>query len=385
DEAEIKGHRRTYVGAMPGKILLGLKMVKSANPVFMLDEIDKIGASYQGDPASALLEVLDPEQNEHFADHYLDLPFDLSTILFITTANTLDTVPRPLLDRMEVIRLSGYIEEEKFEIGKRYLLPKQLKKHGLTKDHVRISKKSFSYIINSYAREAGVRTLERSIEKICRKTAALVARNKDFDPEITVEMSRKYLGPEIFTDDFFEKGKKPGVVIGLAWTSFGGSVLFIESIAINEKGGLKLTGQLGDVMSESANIAYSYVKKVAHNFDVSKDYFENHSIHLHVPAGATPKDGPSAGITMATSILSIVRNKPIKRLVGMTGELTLTGHVLPIGGLKEKVIAAKRSKLKTILFPKENKKDLEEIPEYVRRGLEFYPVETMDEVINLVF
>lgn len=385
DEAEIKGHRRTYVGAMPGKILLGLKTVKSANPVFMLDEVDKIGASYQGDPASALLEVLDPEQNNSFVDHYLDLPYDLSTILFITTANTLDTVPRPLLDRMEVIRLAGYIEEEKYEIAKRYLLSKQIEKHGLKKDQVKISKKTFSYIINGYAREAGVRNLERHIEKICRKTASLVARKKKYDPTITVEKARDYLGPEIFADDVLEQVESPGVVTGLAWTSFGGSTLYVESIAIKEKGVLKLTGQLGDVMSESANIAYSYVKKIAHDFDVPEDYFDNHSIHLHVPAGATPKDGPSAGITMASSILSLVRNKSVKKYFGMTGELTLTGHVLPIGGLKEKVIAAKRSKLKNIIFPKENEKDLEEIPDHVRKGLEFHPVKNMDEVIGLLF
>ncbi|MDH5681876.1 MAG: endopeptidase La, partial [Spirochaetota bacterium] len=317
DEAEIKGHRRTYVGAMPGKILLGLKVVKSANPVFMLDEIDKIGMSYQGDPASALLEVLDPEQNTNFVDHYLDLPFDLSTILFITTANTLDSIPRPLLDRMEVIRLSGYIEEEKYEIGKRYLLPKQLKKHGLTKNHIKLSKKTYGFIINNYAREAGVRNLERYLEKICRKTASLVAREKEYDSDITPEKAREYLGPEIFTDDFFEKKQKPGVVTGLAWTAYGGSVLFIESIAIKGKSDLKLTGQLGDVMMESANIAYSYVKKTAVNHGVKEDFFENHSIHLHVPAGATPKDGPSAGITMATSMLSLSRDKPIKKLIGM--------------------------------------------------------------------
>ncbi len=385
DEAEIKGHRRTYVGAMPGKILQGLKVMKSANPVFMLDEIDKVGASFQGDPASALLEVLDPEQNIQFVDHYLDLPFDLSTILFITTANTLDTIPRPLLDRMEVIRLSGYIEEEKYEIAKRYLLPKQLNKHGLTKEHVKISKKTYSYIINGYAREAGVRSLERSIEKLCRKTASLVAQDMKYDSDCTTTKVREYLGPEIFTDDFFERGKISGVVTGLAWTQFGGSVLFIESIVINEKGSLKLTGQLGDVMAESANIAYSYVKKIAHNYSIPDDYFQKHSIHLHVPAGATPKDGPSAGITMATSILSLIRNKPIQKQTGMTGELTLIGNVLPIGGLKEKVIAAKRSKLKRILFPKANEKDLEEIPANVKKGLTFCPVSTMDEVIKYVF
>ncbi len=385
DEAEIKGHRRTYVGAMPGKILLGLKSIKSANPVFMLDEIDKIGASFQGDPASALLEVLDPEQNNHFVDHYLDLPFDLSTILFITTANTLDSIPRPLLDRMEVIRLSGYIEEEKYEIARRYLLPKQIKKHGIKNNHVKINKKTYSFIINSYAREAGVRTLERCIEKICRKKASLIAREKESEPEISIDMAKEYLGPEIFSDELFEKGNIPGVVTGLAWTAYGGSVLFIESISIKEKGALKLTGQLGDVMSESANIAYSYIKKVAHKHKIAKDYFENHTIHLHVPAGATPKDGPSAGITMATSILSLTTDKPIKKHIGMTGELTLTGHVLPIGGLKEKVIAAKRSKLKTIIFPKQNEKDLKEIPDHVRKGLTFHPVERVEEVFQLVF
>ncbi len=385
DEAEIKGHRRTYVGAMPGKILLGLKLVKTANPVFMLDEVDKIGISFQGDPASALLEVLDPEQNNRFVDHYLDLPFDLSKILFVTTANTLDTIPRPLLDRMEVIRLSGYIEEEKYEIGKRFLLPKQLIKHGLTKSQIKINKRSFSYIINNYAREAGVRGLERMIEKICRKTAYLIAKEKEHDPNITNEKAREFLGPEVFTDDFLEKRKKPGVVIGLAWTALGGSTLYIESISVKEKPGFKLTGQLGDVMTESANIAYSYVKKIAQQLSLEEGYFMNHFVHLHVPAGATPKDGPSAGITMATSILSLVTNRPVKKHLGMTGELTLTGNVLPIGGLKEKMIAAKRSKLKTIIFPKENTKDLDEIPDHIQKGITLHPVETMDEVIQISF
>lgn len=385
DEAEIKGHRRTYVGAMPGKILLGLKSVESANPVFMLDEIDKIGVSYQGDPASALLEVLDPEQNYNFVDHYLDLPFDLSTILFITTANTLDTIPRPLLDRMEVIRLSGYIEEEKYEIAKKYLLPKQLGKHGLDKNQIKIAKKTFSFIINNYAREAGVRNLERQIERICRKTASLVAREMEYEQDISNAKAREYLGSEIYSDELYEKGNTPGVVVGLAWTSFGGSVLYIESIALKEKGNFKLTGQLGDVMTESASIAYSYIKKIAAKFKIKEDYFKDKLIHLHVPAGATPKDGPSAGITMATSILSLAMDKPIKKAIGMTGELTLTGQVLPIGGLKEKVIAAKRNKLRTIIFPKQNEKDLGEIPENVKKGMTFHPVERFEDVAKLVF
>lgn len=386
DEAEIKGHRRTYVGAMPGKILQGIRFVESANPVFMLDEIDKIGISFQGDPASALLEVLDPEQNKEFVDHYLDLPFDLSEVLFLTTANTLDNIPQPLLDRMEVIRLSGYIEQEKYEIARRYLVPKQLERHGL-KDGLKFSKSVYLYIIQNYARESGVRSLERQIEKICRKTALLLLQEKPYPQNITQEWVQKYLGPEIFTDTVYQKQNQVGVATGLAWTSLGGSVLFIESIATSGKGELKLTGQLGSVMSESANIAYSYVKKLTQSSKSKHlgEYFDTHTIHLHVPAGATPKDGPSAGITMAVSMFSLLFNIPPKKGFGMTGELTLTGQVLPIGGLKEKIIASKRMKLKAILFPAENQKDLHEIDEPIKKGLELYSVQHFHEVQAILF
>lgn len=386
DEAEIKGHRRTYVGAMPGKIMQGIKICKTKNPVFMLDEIDKLGASYQGDPASALLEVLDPEQNSTFRDHYLDVPFDLSDVFFLTTANTLDTIPQVLQDRMEIIRLSGYITDEKYEIGRRYLLKKQIERHGLAKTAVKIDKKGYYEIIQKWAREAGVRNLERRIETICRKTATLVAR-KEKIPEgnLTYEKIRDYLGPERFLDDEKLKIDRPGLVNGLAWTAYGGATLVVESIAVvQEKGGnLKLTGQLGNVMTESVNIAFSYVQNLLKEDQDSKRFFNNNSIHVHVPAGATPKDGPSAGITMATSLYSLVTGMVVKPTVAMTGELTLTGRVFPIGGLKEKLIAAKRAGLKDIIYPKQNDKDMEEIPDHIKKGLKFYPVEEMDEVIKI--
>ncbi|MBN2402343.1 MAG: endopeptidase La [Spirochaetes bacterium] len=388
DEAEIKGHRRTYIGAMPGKIIQGLKITKSKNPVFMLDEIDKLGQSYQGDPASALLDVLDPEQNNEFRDHYLDLPFDLSDVFFITTANTLDTIPGVLVDRMEVIRLSGYVSEEKYQIAKRYLLPRQIEKHGLPKDSVKIDKNSFLYIINSWSREAGVRNLERQIEKICRKIASIAAKNgKVINNILDNKAIREFLGPEIFSDDELTKNTKPGLVTGLAWTSLGGDTLTIESIGIgSQKGGnLKLTGQLGEVMSESANIAYSYVQHMLCDNDKKCTYFNSNNIHLHVPAGATPKDGPSAGITMATSLYSLATGQIIRPGIAMTGELTLSGRVLPIGGIKEKLIAAKRAGLKEIIMPKDNEKSLSEIPAYIKKGLKFYFVKEIEEVIKVAF
>jgi ATP-dependent Lon protease len=385
DEAEIKGHRKTYVGAMPGKIILGIKITKAKNPVFMLDEIDKLGMSYQGDPASALLEVLDPEQNAEFRDHYLDLPFNLSDVFFITTANTLDTIPGALRDRMEIIRLSGYIMEEKFEIARRYLLPKQIERHGLAKDAVKIDKTGYLYIIAGWAREAGVRNLERQIETICRKTATIVARGKTSPKgNLKEETIREYLGPEIFSDDEKMKIDRPGIVNGLAWTSMGGATLTIESAAIAAKApGLKLTGQLGEVMSESANIAYSYVQHLLSNNEEGKKIFSENLVHLHVPAGATPKDGPSAGITMATSLYSLATGRLVKSLLAMTGELTLTGRVFPIGGLKEKMIAAKRAGIKEIIIPKMNVKDLAEIPGHVKKGIKIHPVEEMSQVIEI--
>ncbi len=386
DEAEIKGHRRTYVGAMPGKILQGLKIVKAKDPVFMIDEIDKLGASYQGDPSSALLEVLDPEQNVSFRDHYLDLPFDISNILFITTANTLDTIPRPLLDRMEVIRLSGYIEEEKIAIAKKYLIPKSLDRSGLLKKHVRYNKSALSAIATHYAREAGVRNFEKNLDKIHRKIARqLIMKEAETPVVLNAENIEEYLGQPTFRKEEVKKADSPGTALGLAWTNFGGDTLLIESVSNPGKEGFRLTGQMGNVMQESANIAYTYVRHIAGSFDIKQEYFDNNQIHLHIPEGATPKDGPSAGITMATSLLSLVRGKAIRKNVAMTGELSLVGKVLPIGGLKEKTIAARRNKVKTIIIPKANVKDLEEIPDHVKKGIEFKPVESMEEVIDIVF
>ena len=463
DEAEIKGHRRTYVGAMPGKIIQGLKIVKTKAPVFMIDEIDKMGQSYQGDPASALLEVLDPEQNVSFRDHYLDLPFDVSDILFILTANTLDSIPEPLLDRAEIITLSGYIDQEKMEIGKKYLLPKSLDKNGLKKGQVKYTKDAFHLIAESYAREAGVRNFEKNLDKIHRKYAAelisspevkeataalekeieqdmkvreafvkigqfveagvLVDNTEDKGAEkslkkylakentkegaevkaaraalkkalskplsITAADVEKYLGKHVFDEEVILKADKPGTAIGLAWTSMGGDTLLIEAVDMPSgagKDGLQLTGQLGDVMKESAAIAMSWVRMYALKHKLcNKEWFNTNFIHLHVPEGATPKDGPSAGITMATALMSLVRGKKIKPNLAMTGELSLTGKVLPIGGLKEKTVAAKRNKIKTIIIPKQNVRDLDDIPDIVKKDLKFCPVSTMEEVLSLVF
>ena len=388
DEAEIKGHRRTYIGAMPGKIIQGLKICKYRNPVFMLDEIDKLGQSFQGDPASALLEVLDPEQNIEFRDYYIDAPFNLSDVLFITTANTTDTIPQVLADRMEIIRLAGYIANEKYEIARRYLLPKQLEQHGLKKNSIRIDKKGFMYIINNYAREAGVRNLERQIEKICRKTATSFAKRRKIPTAIlNMKTLRDYLGTELYADDSLIKITRSGLAIGLAWTPYGGATLIVESIGITNKkgGGLKLTGQLGEVMSESANIAYSYVQHLLKDRDEAAKVFNNNIIHIHVPAGATPKDGPSAGITMATSLYSMATNKKIKPGLAMTGELTLTGRVFPVGGIKEKIIAAKKANMKEIILPRENRKDLDDIPNYIKKGMNFHLVDQVEEVITIAF
>jgi ATP-dependent Lon protease len=386
DEAEIKGHRRTYVGAMPGKIIQGLKIVKVRNPVFMIDEIDKLGVSFQGDPSSALLEVLDPEQNVAFRDHYLDLPFDISHILFIATANTVDTVPAPLLDRMEVIRLSGYIESEKMAIARRYLIPRSLERAGLPKGGVRYDAGALAAIADGYAREAGLRNYEKSLDRIHRK----VARRSLLD-EVKLPITLKktdlaeYLGKPLFFDDELVREMKPGMAIGLAWTPLGGAVLTIEAVANAGKEGFRLTGQLGEVMQESANIAYTWVRHMASRFEVPVAFWEKNSIHLHVPAGATPKDGPSAGITLASALLSLARRKALRRGIAMTGELSLVGRVLPIGGLKEKVIAARRNRLKTLIIPEGNRRDMEEISAHVREGLTFHLVSTMDEVIERVF
>lgn len=385
DEAEIKGHRRTYIGAMPGKAIQAMKSAGTANPVLMLDEIDKIGASFQGDPASALLEVLDPEQNGSFRDHYLDVPFDLSNVLFIATANQLDTIPAPLLDRMELIRLSGYILEEKLEIAKRYLIPKALKAHGLDKSQVSINKAALADIVDRYAREAGVRGLENRIKKIMRKAAMEFAEGREDKIQVTKKDIEKYLGKPIFAEEELISDN-PGVVTGLAWTSMGGATLQIEATAMKSKSkGFKQTGQLGKVMVESSEIAYSYVMGHLEKYKIPENYFDSHFIHLHVPAGATPKDGPSAGITMTTALLSMIKGKPVRKKLGMTGELSLTGTVLPIGGVKEKTIAARRAGLDTLIFPNENRKDYEDLPDYLREGIEVHFVKEYSDVYKIAF
>jgi len=385
DEAEIKGHRRTYIGAMPGKFVQAMKSAGTANPVLMLDEIDKIGASYQGDPASALLEVLDPEQNNSFRDHYLDVPYDLSNVLFIATANQLDTIPAALLDRMEVIRLSGYIKEEKVEIARRYLVPKALQGHGIPKGKVAIRRDALEKIIDDYAREAGVRNLENRIKKIMRKAAMEFAGGRESKITITQKEVESYLGKPVFTAEEFFEGV-PGVATGLAWTSMGGATLQIEATAVPSKNkGFKQTGQLGNVMVESSEIAYSFTMGHLKKYGSDADFFDRHFVHLHVPAGATPKDGPSAGITMTTALLSMVLNKPVRDRLGMTGELTLTGRVLPIGGVKEKTIAARRGGLKTLIFPEANRKDFEELPSYLQAGIEVHFATNYDEVFEIAF
>ncbi len=387
DEAEIKGHRRTYVGAMPGKIIQGLRIVKTKDPVFMIDEIDKLGASFQGDPSSALLEVLDPEQNVAFRDHYLDLPFDVSQILFITTANTSDSIPAPLLDRMETIRLSGYIEGEKIAIARRYLIPRSLERAGLSRGAVVYTQRALSAIARDYARESGLRNYEKSLDKIHRKVAKQSVLGEVKPPlRIDAKDLAGYLGKPVFAEDLEHlPALKPGMAVGLAWTQLGGATLTIEAVANPGKEGFKITGQMGEVMQESASIAYTWVRQAAGAWKVDAKFFESHQIHLHIPAGATPKDGPSAGITMAAALLSLATGRRIRANVAMTGELSLVGRVLPIGGLKEKTIAAKRNRIRDILIPRGNEKDLDEIPEHVRKGLRFHPVETMDEVVAKIF
>ena len=386
DEAEIKGHRRTYIGAMPGKFIQAIKTCKTANPVIMLDEIDKIGASFHGDPASALLEVLDPEQNRDFLDHYLDVRFDLSKIFFICTANQLDTIPGPLMDRMEVIQLPGYILEEKVEIGRRHLLPKQLKAHGLTARQVTISKSILAAIVDGYAREAGVRGLENCIKKILRKTVNRVIENPDQNVRIHKDELRDLLGKRYFSEDHAFKKPRVGVITGLAYTSMGGATLHIESVPIpTGQPGFKQTGQLGKVMVESSEIAYSYVRSLMKDSSDGVDFFKNNLVHLHVPAGATPKDGPSAGITMACALYSLVTNQAIRPNMAMTGELTLSGLVMPIGGVKEKMIASKRSKVQEVILPKENQEDFEMLPDHIREGITAHFVSTFEEVRRICF
>ena len=391
DEAEIKGHRRTYIGAMPGKIIQGLKITKSKSPVFMIDEIDKMGVSHNGDPAAALLEVLDPEQNVSFRDNYLDLPFDVSNVFFILTANSLDSIPGPLLDRAEIIQLSGYIDQEKIEIAKKYLIPKNLEKNGLKKNQVKYSKSAIIKIAQEYARESGVRNFEKCLDKIHRKLITEFLMNEDQTQEIlektiTIEENDlyKYLGKPVFDESEIKVASKPGTAIGLAWTSMGGDTLLIESTCFAGKGGLILTGQMGDVMKESSQIAFNWARKFVLDRGAKKSkWFDENIVHLHIPEGATPKDGPSAGITMATTFVSLFMHKKIKPHLAMTGELSLTGQVLPIGGLREKTVAAKRNKIKTIIIPKANQKDLEEIPENVKSGINFVPVSDVKEVLQI--
>lgn len=391
DEAEIKGHRRTYIGAMPGKMIQALKQTEAMNPVIMIDEVDKMGMSYQGDPASALLEVLDPEQNKDFMDHYLDVPTDLSNVLFIITANVLDSIPEPLKDRMEVLRLSGYIKEEKIEIAKKYLIPKNRKEMGLKATDVVINSPAISEIIEGYARESGVRNLEKNIKKILRKVAVQIVRETEKKQKlkkvtISKDTVKDYLGKPIFTEDRYYEKTPIGVCMGLAWTSMGGATLYVEaSKSKSDKLGMKLTGQAGDVMKESSQIAWSFLHTHIEKYVPGKAFFDKEEVHLHIPEGATPKDGPSAGITMVTALLSLLLNEPILNDLGMTGEITLTGKVLPIGGLKEKLIAAKRSKLNTLIFPKENRRDFDELPEYLKKGLKVHFVDKYDEVYKIAF
>ncbi len=400
DEAEIKGHRRTYIGAMPGKIIQGLKITKSSTPVFLIDEVDKMGSSHNGDPASALLEVLDPEQNVNFRDTYLDLPFDISNVFFILTANTLDTVPEPLLDRAEIIQLSGYIDQEKLEIAKKYLIPKNLAKNGLAKNQVKYTKAALLEIAEEYARESGVRNYEKCLDKIHRKIVTEMIFEQEQKAEKSPKSEKslkapaaitldapdlfKYLGKPVFDESQIKVASVPGTAIGLAWTSMGGDTLLIEATSFAGKTGLVLTGQMGDVMKESSQIAFDWARKfVLERGTKDAKWFEENIVHLHIPEGATPKDGPSAGITMATTFVSLLLGKKIKPHLAMTGELSLTGQVLPIGGLREKTVAAKRNKIKTIIIPKANERDLEDIPAHVKQGIKFIPVSDVREVLEI--
>ncbi|BDB03064.1 endopeptidase La [Clostridium botulinum] len=382
DEAEIRGHRKTYVGAIPGRVIYGMKQAKSKNPLFLLDEIDKMSNDFRGDPADALLEVLDAEQNATFRDHYLELDFDLSKVLFITTANTLSTIPGPLLDRMEVIEVSGYTSEEKFYIAKNHLIPKKLKEHNMEDGKITFSNSSIYYIIDNYTRESGVRGLERKISSIIRKSITeMIEKNKD-TTNVTINHVKKYLGPEVFSYEKADKEDKIGVVTGLAWTAYGGDTLPIEVTAMDGNGKLQLTGKLGEVMVESAKAGYSYVRSNASKYEIDTDFYKNKDIHIHVPEGAVPKDGPSAGVTMITALISALGGKRVKHNVAMTGEITLTGRVLPIGGLKEKSLAAYRAGIDTIIIPKANEKDLRSIPKTVKNKIDFIVADKIEKVLD---
>ncbi len=381
DEAEIRGHRRTYIGALPGRIIQAIRRAGTANPLFMLDEVDKLGQDFRGDPAAALLEVLDPEQNNAFADHYLDLDFDLSQVMFVTTANMLDTIPPALQDRMEVIEFSGYLEEEKLEIGRRFLIPKQLNQHGLADVGIHIETEALRTIINRYTYEAGVRNMEREIANVCRKVARSVAENKRFPKRITARHVDDLLGPPRFLQEMLQEKDEVGVATGAAWTMAGGAIMFVEVNLMPGKGSLTLTGQLGDVMQESAQAALSYIRSQSDSLKIKNELFEKLDIHIHVPEGAVPKDGPSAGVTMATALVSAFTNRPIRRDVSMTGEITLRGRVLPVGGIREKALAARRAGIKTFVLPKKNERDLRDIPKRLRQDITFVLVENSTQVL----
>ncbi|HNT64770.1 MAG TPA: endopeptidase La [bacterium] len=383
DEAEIRGHRRTYIGALPGRIIQSLKVAGSNNPVFMLDEVDKIGQDFRGDPSSALLEVLDPQQNFSFSDHYLDVQFDLSRVMFITTANVLHTIPSALRDRLEVLELPGYIEDDKVEIAIKYLIPRQIEENGLKRKHIRFNRPVIRAIIQSYTREAGVRNLERQIAAICRKVARDVAAGDTSLHKIDKQNLRDFLGPAKYYSEIAEQRDEPGIVTGLAWTPTGGDILFVEATQMKGNKGLMLTGQLGDVMKESVQAALSFIRTNAENLGINPAFFEQLDVHVHVPAGAIPKDGPSAGVTMATALYSLFTQRPVRHDIAMTGEITLRGKVLPVGGIKEKVLAARRSGINKIVMPEKNRDDLEEVPENAKKNMTFYFVEHLNEVFNL--
>jgi ATP-dependent Lon protease len=383
DEAEIRGHRRTYIGAMPGRIIHGMQTCGCMNPVFLLDEVDKMASDFRGDPASALLEALDPEQNHAFSDHFIEFPFDLSNVFWIVTANTVETIPPALLDRMEVIQLSSYTEDEKVKIAELHLLPKERTAHGLDKRKMSISEAGLRRVIRDYTREAGVRNLERKIAGVCRKVAHKLVTGACKSAKVTDKNLEKFLGPVIYLEDDVTIGSEVGICTGLAWTAVGGELLKVEVLVFKGKGSLTLTGQLGDVMKESAQAGYTYIRSRAAELGLEDNFYETEDLHIHLPEGAIPKDGPSAGITMVTAMVSALTKRPVKAGVAMTGEITLSGRVLPVGGIKEKMLAAHRYGVKTILLPQRNMQDLEEIPENVRAEMKFIPVKHMDEVLKL--